>query len=52
MASRVQLAKTKDLIHPPKWLPQNIHYEVITGSVSYAVSSDTSDIDIVGFVFP
>lgn len=52
MASRVQLAKNKNLIHPPKWLPANIHYEVITGSVSYAVSSDTSDMDIVGFAIP
>lgn len=52
MASRVQLMKQKGLISPPKWLPQNIHYEVITGSVSYAVSSDTSDMDIVGFCIP
>lgn len=52
MASRVQLAKKKNLIYPPKWLPANIHYEVITGSVSYAVSSDTSDMDIVGFAIP
>jgi uncharacterized protein len=52
MASRVQLMKQKGLISPPKWLPQNIHYEVITGSVSYAVSSDTSDMDVVGFCIP
>jgi uncharacterized protein len=52
MASRVQLMKKKGLINPPKWLPQNIHYEVLTGSVSYAVSSDTSDMDIVGFCIP
>jgi len=52
MSSRVQLMKQKGLISPPKWLPQNIHYECITGSVSYAVSSDTSDMDIVGFCIP
>lgn len=52
MASRVQLMKQKGLISPPKWLPQNIHYEVMTGSVSYAVSSDTSDMDITGFCIP
>lgn len=52
MASRVQLTKQKGLIQPPKWLPQNIHYECITGSVSYSVSSDTSDMDIVGFCIP
>lgn len=52
MASRVQLCKTKNLIRPPKWLPPNIHYEVISGSISYGVSSDTSDMDVVGFCIP
>jgi predicted nucleotidyltransferase len=52
MASRVQLMKQKGLITPPKWLPQNIHYETVAGSVSYAISSDTSDMDIVGFCIP
>lgn len=52
MASRVQLMKQKGLISPPKWLSSNIHYEVIAGSVSYAVSSDTSDMDIFGFCIP
>lgn len=44
--------KQKGLISPPKWLPQNIHYEVIAGSVSYGISSDTSDMDVVGFCIP
>lgn len=52
MSSRVQLMKQKGLISPPKWLPQNIHYEVIAGSVSYGISSDTSDMDVVGFCIP
>ena len=52
MSSRIQEANKKGLIQPPKWLPDNIHYEVITGSVAYAVSSDTSDMDIVGFCIP
>ncbi len=52
MASRVQLMKQKGFISPPKWLPANIHYEAITGSVSYGASSDTSDMDIVGFCIP
>lgn len=52
MASRVQLAKSKDLIHPPKWLPANIHYEAMTGSISYGVSNDSSDMDISGFCIP
>lgn len=40
------------LCQPPKWLPHNLHYAVITGSVAYGVSSDTSDMDIVGFAIP
>jgi predicted nucleotidyltransferase len=52
MASRVGIAKSKELIHPPKWLPANIHYEVLTGSVSYGVSNDSSDMDISGFCIP
>jgi len=52
MASRVQLMKQKGLISPPKWLPANVHYEALTGSVAYGASSDTSDMDIVGFCIP
>jgi predicted nucleotidyltransferase len=48
----VQILREKKLVHPPKWLPDNIHYLAISGSVSYAVSSDTSDMDIVGFAIP
>src|SRR5687767_8168867 len=40
------------LIHPPSWLKDNVHYEVMTGSVSYAVSDDLSDEDIVGWCIP
>jgi predicted nucleotidyltransferase len=52
MSSRIQLLKMKNLISPPKWLPQNMHYEVIMGSVAYGVSSDTSDMDVYGFCIP
>jgi len=52
MASRVQLLTKKNLARPPKWLPDNIHYEVIMGSVAYGVSSDTSDMDVYGFCIP
>lgn len=52
MSSRLKEVYSKGLIHPPKWLPANLHYEVITGSVSYGVSEDTSDMDIVGFCIP
>lgn len=52
MASRVQIAHKKGLINPPKFLPSNIHYETIMGSVAYGVSNDHSDEDIYGFCIP
>lgn len=36
----------------PSFIKNNIHYEVQTGSVSYGVSSDNSDLDILGFCIP
>lgn len=36
------------LIIPLKWVPDNLVYEVQTGSVSYGASSGDSDTDIVG----
>jgi uncharacterized protein len=47
-----EVINDRTLCQPPKWLPQNVHYCVITGSVSYGVSSDTSDMDVVGFCIP
>lgn len=44
--------KLEGLIHPPRWLPDNVMFEGMTGSVSYGVSNDTSDMDIVGFCMP
>lgn len=52
MASTVLKLKEKGLISPPKWLPSNVCYEVITGSFAYGVSSDNSDMDIYGFCIP
>ena len=52
MTSRVQYLAGKGLAHPPKWLPPNVHYEVMAGSVSYGVSDDCSDVDVVGFAIP
>lgn len=52
MASYTKLLKTKNLITPPKWLPDNVLFEGITGSVAYGVSNDCSDMDIVGFCMP
>jgi len=36
----------------PRFIPTNMHYEVIIGSVAYGVSGDASDTDIVGFCIP
>src|SRR3989304_5867165 len=59
MASVVQrIVKEKlknengSLVKPPSWLPTNVSYETIMGSMAYGVSSDSSDMDIYGFCIP
>jgi predicted nucleotidyltransferase len=53
MASIVQNLTNRGLIRPPSFLPDNIQFEIMGGSVSYGVSKeDKSDIDIVGFCIP
>jgi len=52
MSSYVKKLYDSNIIHTPKWLPDNIMFEGITGSVAYGVSNDTSDMDIVGFCMP
>jgi uncharacterized protein len=52
MPSTVRQLQDKQLISPPTWLADNIHYETIMGSMAYGVSSDTSDCDIYGFAIP
>lgn len=52
MPSTVQRLTQLELIRPPSFLGSNIHYETITGSVAYGVSSDTSDMDVYGFCMP
>ena len=52
MASHVKILKDKGLIQPPKWLPNNIIFEGMTGSIAYNVSNDSSDIDLIGFCMP
>jgi len=39
-------------LHPPSWLPDNLCYETMMGSVAYGVSSDTSDVDVYGICMP
>jgi predicted nucleotidyltransferase len=36
----------------PSHLKNNIHYEVVMGSIAYGVSNDMSDVDIYGFAIP
>lgn len=50
--STIQQLTDRKLVKPPKFLPNNVHYETIMGSVAYGVSSDTSDMDIYGFCIP
>lgn len=52
MASKTQYLVSQKLIQPPKWLVDNICYEVITGSKAYGVSEDSSDMDIYGWCIP
>src|SRR2546423_10281179 len=47
--SNLQRLSDRGLISPPRWLPGNVQYETIMGSVAYGVSSDTSDVDVYGW---
>ena len=47
-----RLAK-RDLVHPPPWVPDNIMFETMTGSIAYGCREDGSDdVDLVAFVIP
>lgn len=50
--SRIEHLADQGLIRPPGWLPRNVMYETIMGSVAYGVSGDSSDMDIYGFAIP
>lgn len=52
MSSYVKKLQEARYIQAPKWLPDNIMFEGITGSLAYGVSYNTSDMDIVGFCMP
>jgi predicted nucleotidyltransferase len=52
MSSVIQRLSEKGLISPPPWLPKNVHYEAVTGSVAYGVSNAESDYDVYGFCIP
>jgi predicted nucleotidyltransferase len=42
----------RGLARPPRWLPANVQYETIMGSVAYGVSSESSDLDVYGWAIP
>ncbi|WP_165225569.1 nucleotidyltransferase domain-containing protein [Aquisphaera insulae] len=50
--STLQRLTDRGLAKPPRWLPGNVQYETIMGSVAYGVSSDTSDLDVYGWAIP
>jgi predicted nucleotidyltransferase len=52
MASVVQHLTQRGLLRPPAFLPTNVMYETLMGSVAYGVSGDTSDRDVYGFAIP
>ena len=52
MPSVTQQLASRGLIRPPGFLPSNVMYETLMGSVAYGVSSDTSDRDLYGFAIP
>jgi len=52
MGSIVDVLMKKQLLSPPSFMRNNVHYEVMMGSVAYGVSSDDSDIDVYGFCIP
>ena len=39
-------------IHPPEWLPANIHFLADGGSIAYNTANENSDRDVVGFCTP
>ena len=53
MASVTNKLTKRQLITPPPFLEDNIHYEVIMGSYAYGCNDpDKSDVDIYGIVVP
>ncbi|MFO0847342.1 MAG: nucleotidyltransferase domain-containing protein [Gemmataceae bacterium] len=50
--STLQRLADRGLVRPPRWLPANVQYETVMGSVAYGVSSDSSDLDVYGWAIP
>lgn len=52
MASVVHSLSTRGLVRPPSFLPSNVMYETLMGSMAFGVASDDSDRDVYGFAIP
>lgn len=52
MGSIVKRLTERQLVRPPSFVPENIHYETLMGSMAYGVSTDSSDNDVYGFCIP
>jgi predicted nucleotidyltransferase len=50
--STLQRLTDRGLVRPPRWLPANVQYETVMGSVAYGVESDSSDLDVYGWAVP
>ena len=48
----LQKLRSAAVIHPPRWLVDNTIYLTQMGSVSYGVSSESSDVDVYGICMP
>ena len=52
MPSKTKILTDRGLIKPPSFIPTNVHYETMMGSIAYGVSCDKSDVDIYGWCIP
>lgn len=52
MVSHVERLVKAGVANPPSWIRSNTVLEFLTGSVSYGVSDDTSDMDVVAIAIP
>lgn len=52
MASITQTLFDRGLVKPPRFVPNNVMYETVMGSIAYGVSSESSDYDVYGFCIP
>ena len=52
MSSLTHRLTEKGLITPPSFVPSNVQYETVMGSMAYGVNEDDSDEDVYGFCVP